>query len=169
MKLIIKEKSKSQLREVYVIEVDFMFGDADGNETLTFEFSEAEYADLYFADEVHSFIKSILEAIDIDRLGRGGFESSRECIRWYGLGQDYTWKNNKMAYVEVHNPVYQWNRFCEDDYDIEEFEELEFRSDRFLYSIPTYSDRWYGSYESITISYYDDQGYKYLVEIDEKN
>jgi hypothetical protein len=170
MKLIIKEKSKSQLREAYAIEVDFMFGDTDGDETLTFEFSKAEYANSDFAEEVHSFIRSILEAINVDYNGRGGFESSKECIKWYGLGQDYMWKNNKLVNAKAHEPVYQWNRFCDDGYDIDEPEVQNVsESGKFLYSIPTYSDGWYASYENISISYYDEQGYKYLVEIDEEN
>ena len=80
MKLEIKEKQKSQLHDHFEIEVQFMFGDADGYETLKFAFEKSKYDnDLEFQEEVHDFIKSIQSCIDLDNIhGRGGFQSLEE-------------------------------------------------------------------------------------------
>lgn len=167
MELLIKNKTSDQLRDSFVIEVEFMFGDADGEEILKFPFSRSSYdSDPRAKKEVHDFIRSIQEAIALDNKGRGGFQSSREVANWYGLGLDSVYENRSFVEKQVNTPIYQWSRFCEDDYDgIANTEELEVTSDTFLYSIPTYDDGWYSSYQDITVFYYDSEGYKYNVKI----
>lgn len=161
MELIIKEKVKNQLRNCYEIEVDFMFGDADGEETLKFVFPEEQYKDETFKELTHDFIKSILSCIKYDSRGRGGFNSSSDAISWYAFGHD--WKR-KIT------PPYQWGRFCENytfgsEEDYEEDQEYDWNVGLFSYCIPTYDDGWYGSYSDISIWYYDKEGYKHAVEI----
>lgn len=168
MELVIKDKSKSQLRSCFKIEVGFMFGDADGEETIEFIFTTDQYKDPEFRTLTHDFIKSIQDCIRLDSRGRGGFDSSDEAIRWYALGE------NSYYVKKGYKPVYQWGRFCEDIDNVynEElaeqlnscfpiYEEYNF----FSYSIPTYADGWYGSYDYINVWYYDAEGYKYSVEI----
>lgn len=165
MQLIVQDKLKSQLRNCYEIEVEFMFGDADGEEVVPFIFSDEQYKRQDFKQLTHDFIKSILSCIRYDSQGRGGFDFSSEAIKWYGLGIDY---KRKLT------PPYQWGRFCMDSTygDEEDYEEglLDMYEDtHFSYAIPTYSDGWYGSYHGINIYYYDNDGYKYNVEINEEN
>lgn len=161
MELVIKERVKNQLRNCYKIEVDFMFGDGDGNEVLTFRFSKEQYEDPYFKELTHDFIKSILSCIEYDSKGRGGFDTSSEVISYYAFGND--WR-------EKRTPPYQWGRFCEDytsGYEDDYEEELEYNwtTGPFSYWIPTYSEGWFGSYNYISIWYYDEEGYKHAVEI----
>lgn len=162
MKLEIKEKQKSQLHNHFEIEVRFMFGDADGYETLKFKFEKSKYDnDLEFQEEVHDFIKSIKSCIELDNIhGRGGFQFLEELCEWYDLGMDDTWKDGNYKKEQIYQ-TYQWNRFCcnSDNKNINE--------SCFLYEVPTYDDGWYGSYDNIEIFYYDENGFKYNVEINE--
>ena len=170
MELIIKDRLQNQLRNCYVIEVEFMFGDVDGFETLTFEFSKEKYKQEEFRKEAHNFIKSIQEAIQLDRRGRGGFDSYKEVIDWYGLGKDRVWRNSSIVNKVVYKPVHMWANFCEEGINEEIIKSEEFNENsEFFYSIPTYESQWYASYHGIDIYYYDNDGYKYNVEINEKN
>lgn len=161
MELIIKEKEENQLRACYQIDIEFMFGDADGEDTLSFTFSEDLYNKKSFKEEVHDFIKSILSCIKMDSQGRCGFDSTDECYMWYHKNKERAYK----GYTETPYKTYQWSRFCEDstyyEDEISDFNE----NSHFIYNIPTYADGWYASYKGIEVFYYDENGYKYNVEI----
>ena|ERR1035437_857526 len=164
MKLKINKGIKSRLKNCYKITVDFMFGDADGNEELDFYISDMAYSHQEDREEMHDFIKHIQSCIEIDRKGRGGFEQADECVKWYGLGLD--WRT-------TFTPAYQWGRFCEDGSQnyAENSDELSDTLDEnshFIYCIPTYSDGWYASYQNITIVHMNEEGDISDVEIIEE-
>lgn len=162
MYLEINKEIKSRLRNIYQINVEFMFGNYDGEETLNFYYTKEEYETN--PKELHEFIKHIQSCIAIDSKGRGGFRSSNEAIKWYGLGLD--WRSTFI-------PAYKWGKYCEDSYngwydeDEIEFDKIDKldKNSKFLYSIPAYDDGWYGSYENIEILYYNEEGNIHNVNI----
>lgn len=167
-------------KNIYEIIIDFMVGDADGEEKEKFSFSADKMDDPKFKELVSDFVYSIQGCISLDSNGRCGFDSILECVQWYAGGFDRC----DDEYVGVPS----WSRFCEDvtnldddDYEIRkdgsrflpgmngegEIEMEPFQEDNnpFIYNIPSRDD-FYCSYENIRMYYYDENGEKSEIDLE---
>ena len=156
MELIIdKDSFQERKRNCYEMIITFMFGDSNGEEDVKFYFSDKEYENPIFKEEVHEFIKHIKSCIEIDNFGRGGIQCPDELINWYNLGIDHRRR---------FKPAYKWGRYCEDSCE-DSCDEL---GELFTYIIPAnYDDGWYASYYDFEIKYYDNNGDMFNVIIED--
>lgn len=161
-----KNKKYDNKKDCYEIVITFMEGDADGQEKINFVFEKSKLEDPKFKKYVSDFIDSIDACVNLDNRGRVGFCDVEEAAKWYGYGKDRC-KHNYGGDVN-------WGRFCEcrteldEDFE-EDFDDLvpyQEEDNFFSYSIPTYFDGFYTSYDKIDMYYYDSEGIKFDVDIE---
>ena len=143
----------------YEIIIEFMEGDADGSNQVGFMFREELISKPGFKKTLDEFVQSVLDCVEQDSHGRGGFESIKDLISEYG--QIKNW--HKFVNVE------DWL----DEDDKEDLKETQGFTDEdfnpyntiFGYEVPNYSQGWYDSYDNLNMYYYDEIGDKFPVII----
>jgi len=118
----------------YEVIIRFMQGDADGYEKESMEFSSERMKDPKFKQYLTDFIDSIKSCVALDGQGRVGFDTNRECSKWYATG------HSRMGQNRAGLPGSKsWSRFCQNCSDwnwngrpdfFEEFEMEDFQKKR---------------------------------------
>ena len=161
MELKINEKKiQVAFRNGYEITLKFMIGDADGFESISFFFTDDQYNDPDFKENVHEFIKHINSCINLDSGGRYDFYRPKELNDWYSLGKDGN---------DTYPPAYKWSVYCKEwsvyCEDAAEYENIAYTPNYFSYFIPCDSQGWYLSYYDMNIVHYDNDGNSFGVNI----
>lgn len=165
MELIVdflNKKEVIKLLNIFEIVVEFMEGDADGADFHKIYFTEKEYENEKFKEELSTFLKSIQSCVKKDRKGRGGFDEYSDLL-------------------DEYRKVSSWARFCtsvqeflqgEDIDDLLDEDEIEnlgvnLYSDKskFNYCVPTDNSGFFHSYRNLDVFYYNENGDKFPVTI----
>lgn len=167
MELKIKEAEKRvKTTNTYEIVVGFMEGDADGSEEHIIKFSEVLLENPEFMKELEAFLICINECIKQDSKGRGGFEDPCDLLQEYKDIKDWVkYCFSSADAIEDSDDIAEEEWLEEYGITKEEFNNPTGFTKMFLYDVPTYSEGWYDSYDSINIFYYDAFGDKFPVEV----
>jgi hypothetical protein len=173
MELIINHPVKEiKPSKLYEISIKFMEGDADGWKFHTIRFEEDKLKDPGFKKELERFYKHIKACIQADSGGRGGFDTEYELIKEYRNVQDWF----RYVSFDVEN-FFEEDAIDETDADEEkefieeygisfkELAEVPISRQLFVYEVPCDRDGYYTSYRNIEINYYDSNGDKCSVTV----
>ena len=134
------EKPKS----IYRVHCNFMFGDADGFETISVDIPEQD------KDIAITILQIALDCIYLNRYGCGGFDDPKELVKHYNVKDFATYFTN----CDGSHLLDEWNNIEED---------LNESLSEYIISIPTDSNHFYGSFQQAYVTYFDHNGIEYEV------
>lgn len=140
-------------KNIYRIHCEFMFGDADGHETVLSDIPEED------KNEAINIVQVISDCIFRNRYGSGGFEQNSELIEWYNVDNFTKYITNcdgssLLDDYQDHN--------CGAD---EEAYSAHFNLAKYTIEMAMDQNCFYGSFRSFHVTYFDSNGLEHSVGI----